>query len=448
MKNIYGLEFKVFAVLAGFVVVAASTLGFMTYALDEGRTNQQFFSRLSQLDTLSSGIFRRSDRYMQVAPRDFPDYNRDVIVFYPDFIADLESMGKLIEEVGQDYFSRKPARIIGELGIGLRTAPLDTSMQTMMTEWQTFFSELKEKLGDNDAEPRLEWGTQYIREHQDRIRMLVNDLVSELQDNLEQQTGRMRNASYLAMALLGLMALAGLIWFYLGVTRRIKRAVAGCVRVSTGDFGYQMKIASRDEIGTLSNAINNLSMRARLVLSLIDKVRVAEDQKDALQCVWDESNPLFELKWLGLFRFDDDLEHMTLLNALPQVWATNWKKQDIRRQDGPRQVIQTKQPLVVEDMAQFTNANPTERLIRNLTRKVTNSQSGLLLPLVAGDDAWGMLVMVSSTSDAFNQENVKLLGSLVPILSDAFTNVEENVQSPQLGSEIPDHHPLSATPAT
>ena len=80
MKTIYRLEFKVFAVLASFVIVAASTFGFMNYALEETRTNQQISSHLSQLDTLSQGIFRRSDRYVQIAPRDFPDYNRDDIV--------------------------------------------------------------------------------------------------------------------------------------------------------------------------------------------------------------------------------------------------------------------------------------------------------------------------------------------------------------------------------
>ena len=438
MKKIYSLEFKVFAALAGFAVVAVSVLGFMTYALDEGRANQQIFSRLSQLDTLSSGLFRRSDRYVQVAPRDFPDYNRDVTVFYPEFIADLNNMGKLIEEVGRDYYSRKPARIIGGLGIGLRTTALDTSMQTMTTEWQTFFSGLKEQLGDNDAEPRLEWGTIHIREHQGRIRMLVNDLISEMQTNLEQQTKRMQNASYLAMVLLGLMVLAGLVWFYFGVTLRIKQAVAGCVRVSTGDFGYQMKVGSRDEIGTLSGAINNLSMRARLVLSLIDKVRVARNQKAALQHIWDESNPLFELTWLGLYRFDDDLEHMTLLKALPKVWATNWNRQDIRRQDGPNQVMQSREPLVIRDMGEYTKANPTERMVRNLTRKVADSRSALMLPLVAGDDAWGMLIMVSSSGDAFQQENVKLLESLVPILSDAFTRAEVDAPDTQPDNRMAD----------
>lgn len=449
MKSIFGLEFKVFAVLAGFVVVAATTLGFMTYALDEGRTNQQIASRLSQLDTLSNSLFRRSERYQQVAPRDFPDYNRDVIVFYPDFVADLKGMDTLIKDIGHNYYSRRPAQLIGVLGIGLRTEQLDTSVQTMMSAWQTFYSELKEQLGVNNAEPRLEWGTTYIRENQKQLRTVVNTLITQLNNDLTQQTNRMEDTSYLAMGLLGLMAIAGLIWFYFGVTRRIKRVVAGCVRVSTGDFGYQMQTDNRDEISTLAQAINNMSMRARLVLSLMDKIRGAKDQKTALQAIWDESNPLLDLKWLGLYKLDDNPENMTLLDALPRVWATSLKKQDIRTQNIPRQAIQTKEPVVVNDMEQFTNTNPTERLIRSLSLKVVNCRSTLLLPLVANGQTWGMLTFISSNNDAFSQEHVKLLANLTPLLTEAFTKVEPVEQDPQQDSQaIPNRHPGPARLST
>lgn len=429
MRNVFGLEFKVFSVLAGLALVAATTIGFMIFALNESRTNQHIASQLAQLETISNSIFRRSEHYQRYAPRSFPAYNRDLVVFYPDFANDLKSMDDLMIGIGEDYYQRAPAVMIGNIGVGLRTNQVDASFQAMTNAWQTFYSELRLELGDNDAEPRLEWGTKYIRENQEQLRKVVGTSIEMLNHELVIQTERMQKTSYVAMGLLLVMALAGLLWFYIGVTTRLKRAVAGCVRVSSGDFGYQMRDdASHDEIGTLGRAINNLSMRTRLVLSMVDNIRTAKNHSAALHAIWEESKPLFDLVWLGLYRLDNDLDYMELLNAQPQVWSKILKHQDIRAQPSPRQVIQTQESMVIDDMEAFTNTRPTERLIRSLTLKVVNSRSSLLLPLIENGQTWGLLVLISENKNAFGKEDVKLLSNLTPLLSDAFAKVESIAQ--------------------
>jgi len=439
MRNVFGLEFKVFAVLAGLAVVAATTIGFMIFALNESRSNQHIASQLAQLETLSSSIFRRSEHYQQYAPRSFPDYNRDLVVFYADFATDLKSMDDLMGEIGADYYQRAPALMVGNIGVGLRTDQVESSFQAMTSSWKTFYSELRQELGDNDAEPRLEWGTKYIRQNQEQLRQVVNQSIMMLNQELSAQTDRMQKASYAAMGVLLVMALAGLLWFYIGVTTRIKRSVAGCVRVASGDFGYQMKDDSKDEIGTLARAINNLSMRTRLVLSLVDNIRVAKDHSSALRAIWEESKPLFDLVWLGLYKLDNELEYMELVNAQPQVWAKMLKNQDIRAQNSPRRVIQTQESMVIEDMEAFTNTRPTERLIRSLTLKVVNSRSSLMLPLVSNGKTWGILVMISETNNAFRKEDVKLLNNLTPLLSDALAKVQQIKAEPEAEELVADN---------
>ena len=424
MKNLFGLEFKVFSVLTGLSLIAITTLGFMIYALNEGRTNQQLVSRLAQLDTLSSSIFQRSDNYLQFAPRSFSDYNRDLIVFYSDFNTDLVHMNKLVRTIGDDYYSRTPNKVIETLGIGLRTSDLDSSFLKMTSAWKTFYAELNEKLGDDPAEPRLEWGTEYIREHQGPLRQIMNNSINILNEDIRLQAVHMEKTSYLAMGLLAIMVVLGLLWFYFGVTHRIKRAVAGCVRVSSGDFGYQMAVNSQDEIGTLSRAINTLSMRTRLVLSMVDNIRTAKDHDTALEAIWNESKALFDLVWLGLYKLDDDFEHMELLSAQPHSWAKVLNKQDIRAQHTPMQIIQTQESLVINDIDDFSNSRPTERLMRSLNLKIINSESCLLLPIVHDKKTWGILIMISEDTGAFSQEDLKLLNKLTPLLSDAFVSVE------------------------
>jgi len=424
MKSLFGLEFKVFSVLTGLALVSITTLGFMIYALNEGRVNQQLVNRLAQVNTLSDSIFRRSDNYLQSAPRSFSDYNRDLIVFYTDFSDDLGNMDKLVTLTGNDYYSRSSSYIEKNLNIGLRTAKLDKTFNLMTTAWTKFYSELNEKLGPDKAEPRLEWGTEYIRNHQQQLRQIMNSSIVTLNDDINSQTQRMEEVSYLAMGVLVLMALSGLVWFYFGVTHRIKLAVAGCVRVSSGDFGHQINADSKDEIGILARAINTLSMRTRLVLSIVDNIRTANNHTAALEAIWDESQPLFNLVWLGLYKLDDDFEHMELLSAQPHSWAKILNKQDIRAQHTPMQVIQTQKALVINDIDDFSSSRPTERLMRSLNLKIINSESCLFLPIVHKGKTWGMLTMISENRHAFTEEDIKLLKKLTPLLSDAFVSVE------------------------
>jgi len=424
MRNFFGLEFKVFSVLTGLALVSIITLGFMIYALNEGRVNQQLVSRLAQVNTLSESIFHRSEQYLENAPRSFSDYNRDLIVFYTDFSVDIERMDELITLTGNDYYERSSSDIFKMLNVSLRTEKLDNTFKVMTMAWKTFYSELNEKLGPNKAEPRLEWGTEYIRNHQQQLQQIMDTSIITLKENINSQTQRMEKTSYIAMGILVLMAVIGLLWFYFGVTHRIKHAVAGCVRVSSGDFGYQMQVNSQDEIGTLSHAINNLSMRTRLVLSMVDNIRTANDHKKALEAIWNESRELFKLVWMALYKLDGDFEHMELLSAQPQSWAKILNKQDIRAQHTPMQIVQTQESLVINDIEKFSNSRPTERLMRSLNLKIINSESCLLLPIVHNNKTWGMLIMISEDRHGFSEEDLKLLNKLTPLLSDAFASVE------------------------
>jgi signal transduction histidine kinase len=69
------------------------------------------------------------------------------------------------------------------------------------------------------------------------------------------------------------LLLIGLAGFFVGlaaasllarrVTRPLQKLVAGTVRISQGDFGHRIEIASRDEIGELARSFNEMSGRLR-----------------------------------------------------------------------------------------------------------------------------------------------------------------------------------------
>lgn len=419
MARIFGLEFKVIAVLGFLVVVAASTIAFMAYALEQSQANQPISDRLSSLQVLSQSVFRRSGNYIESAPRSYPDYNRDLIVYYPDFMSDLEGMGGIIEAVHQDYSQRAASLLLGGVHFGLRTAANDQAVDGMRDSWLRFRDGLHEQLGDDRKEPRLEWGTAFIRDNQRDLQTVIAQLIERLRGQLDQQVMLLQTASKLAMGVLAGLALLGLLWFYFGVTRRIRHAVAGCVRVSTGDFGFQMPARGRDEIGILGRAINTLSSRARLILVLIDRVRRAQDPADALYAVWDEGEQPFALSWIGLFEVRDGERRISLAQACPHDAGTHVRQLDLRTQHVLKDSLQLGEPRVFNDLQTFVQAHPSERLIRELARAVEDTQAIITLPLQHAGDVWGVLVLVSQAADAFSDEHVSLLRNISPLLSEA-----------------------------
>ena len=432
MEKLLGLEFKVTAVLGSIVLIAALTIAIMAFALDQARTNERMGAQVSQLQILSQGVFRRSGNYLGSAPRSYPAYNRDLIIFYPDFMADLGAMGRLIEGIHGHYFDRARALALGPQDIGLRDPGTDQLVTGVHDNWTTFFAGLRDKLGDDPNEPRLEWGTEYIRDHQAELRENIDALIVRINARLVEQNRKLKSASSWAMGLLALLAALSILWFYFGVTRRIKRAVAGCVQVSTGDFGHQIRVKGRDEIAVLGSAINKLSERARLVLSLTGQMRGASGPRSALEEFWDTCETPFSLNALSLHTWVDGGRALQLLHALPDG-GNRTRRRDVRTQHFVKGLLREGKPEVIVDPEQFMAAHPTERLVRDLTLKGEGSRALLILPLLDKGATWGVLFMTSADPEAFTSEHVALLENLSPVFSQAFRPPATAVESAPAG---------------
>lgn len=70
--------------------------------------------------------------------------------------------------------------------------------------------------------------------------------------------------------------------------------------VALGRSGYQAEVERDDELGDLLSAVNSLSARSHLIMTVLDEMRRTDDMRDALRLVWQESNKYLSIDWMGL----------------------------------------------------------------------------------------------------------------------------------------------------
>ncbi len=132
----------------------------------------------------SSDSFLLSSRnYQQNAARDYDSYNRDVKVFLKDLEADIDSFSKRIVRLENKFKAHVGFALPDSLS---KIADQDKDMHTLdqaitmaQTDWGTFKLGYEEKLGHDEKEPRIEWGTDFIVENHPELEKTINYMTKE-----------------------------------------------------------------------------------------------------------------------------------------------------------------------------------------------------------------------------------------------------------------------------
>lgn len=95
------LQIKVVAGLTALVLGASVLVGYLTVLAEENHASQELLSRVRQLEVHGQAIQRRGLTYANNAPRDYGPYDRDVVIFYPDFMQDLDAFDRQLESMAK-----------------------------------------------------------------------------------------------------------------------------------------------------------------------------------------------------------------------------------------------------------------------------------------------------------------------------------------------------------
>jgi nitrate/nitrite-specific signal transduction histidine kinase len=423
------LQIKVVAGLGALLLGAAAIVGYLGLLAQENNASQELLSRVRQLDVQGQAIQRRGVTYANNAPRDFAPYERDMIIFYPDFMRDLNAFEKQLGEVAT------AAAAVPSGHLHEANTMLTESVEQMQAGWQRFRRGLQAKLGDNPAEPRLEWGAEYVRDNQALINNLTGALIRTVDKAIQGRLDKNAELTLTAVAGAGGLLLLGVIWFYLSVVRRISMTVSGCQRVAQGDFGYQLPERGNDELTTLARAFNSLSARTRFVLTMLSKMHRSGSAESKTESLWAEASGYLPMQWLGLWQAnpaDGSMRLLSLRSDKPIADAVMDSLENLARHDTQLlRMAMERQPAKVGKLAEYVLKTPNARLLRELV-KIERLNSVLLVPLVS-DDGWrGLLVFLAAAPAAYTDEQIELLGNLAPYMANGFA--QARTETPKLAA--------------
>lgn len=404
MRN--GLQWKV---LAGLVILTVVTVGSQLWNNSLYRTSVARYTVLGevrQLETTGEALLGRGQHYVNNAARDFESYARDVALFKRELIGDVERFDATLKSLQRNIAT---AHAISDDDLVAGIAKLDG-------EWAGFRSGLSEQLGPDENEPRLEWGARFVSNNQPAINAQVHALVERFQSATDSDS-RKAAASGIGSVLASIIVTAiALAWFFFGVTQRIRATVTGCQRVASGDFGYQMPVGAKDELGQLAIAFNSLSSRTRLVLSLLDHLQRRSNLATTFVELARESAPYIPTDWLALIEVSEsgnDGMVRYAVSSAPKTALLNERVSllGLLTQREFAKATTTNLP----DLRRHAVEHGESRLARELAR--LGYQSALLVPLNTGGEWRGLLVFAHANPGAFADDQVKLMGSLAPMLA-------------------------------
>ena len=427
-KTIPWLQLKVFIGLAGLSLGAIAIIYYVNQVANENYADLELLSEVKQLNVQAENIKRRANTYAQNAPRDYAPYFRDIIIFYPDFIKDLDAFEQRIKDISlaTNTLSKNIDSVIYQ--------QIESSINNLNNSWDTFRKGLSEKLGPDLKEPRLEWGADYVQENQSLVNNITGNLITGIEtavNNKLDHNNQLTTNVYIAAAVISLLGIA---WFYLSIVRRINNTVKGCQRVAGGDFGYQLPVKSKDELGSLAIAFNHLSARTRFVVTALSKLNAHETTSDKISVLVNESKGYLNIELFGFLSFNDDTQKFRLKGIYSK------RKISDRINTGLAKAAKA-DPLLLQASKKgaalkYDNLSKSSTLLKHspLIQEIIKMgllNSALIVPLEADNGHKGMMVLVASDSNAFNDEQRSLMDNLSSYIANGFFAEDVVEQIPQ-----------------
>lgn len=418
------LQIKVFTGLGLLLFGSAATVTYLNLLAEENHNSQELLSYVRQLEVQGQSIKRRATTYANNPPRDFAPYKRDLIIFYPEFMKDLDAFDKQVLHIAR-VERELPRNIIQSSNKILRT-----SIQNLQSDWLLFKQGFQSKLGINPNEPRLEWGANYVQENQALINSITGMLIVTIENAIQTQLNTNKQLSHIAMSGAGALLILGVFWFYFRVIRRIMLTVKGCQRVAQGDFGYQLSTKGNDELSALAQAFNTLSSRTRFILTMLTKMHRHASAESKVDSLWQEAGEYLPIQWLGLWqinRDDNSLELMSMRCDRPMRNIA--KKALIKVTTFDQHLLSLSKkttPTKYDNLAESATSIPNAKLMRELL-KIGLLKSLMIVPLIS-DDGWeGLIVFVASNAAAYSDEQVELMGNLAPYMANGFSQTKKDI---------------------
>ncbi|MCB1734823.1 MAG: HAMP domain-containing protein [Gammaproteobacteria bacterium] len=378
-------------------------------------------SRVAEsLDFSVQRLLAQGQNYLANPPRDYATYYRDVKLYYRDLEQHLDDIETAIHGFATGMLPKRLEGLDDDMELVL-PEHVRSRVMALDEHWREYVGRLRERLGDDKAQPRLEWAAQHVVEFTPSLAVEVSDMVQALRSSLNTHQDGISRVNQWVLVFAAAFSLAIVAWFYLRVMRPLASAASAYERVSQGDFGHQIRVCHDDEIGHMTRAFNILSQRLNALFGLIDRLQTGDDLRSTVATAGRELGPLLPLDWLEVVLVGMDSERARVAawwspddRPAPEgLWL------DLNNGDAFGEALAARHPSRI--------AIPDELASLQL-------HTALILPLREFSDLDGALVFASGDADAYQDDHLELLRNLAPLLAHTFSRTLQFLDNERLAA--------------
>ncbi|MCG6867851.1 MAG: HAMP domain-containing protein [Gammaproteobacteria bacterium] len=425
------LRFQISAALLSLLALFAGTVTYTVYALEQQRNATMVLNLAGRLELAGEQLAMQAMNYQENPPRDYETYHRDVRLYYQDLLAHLDTFDEILMAFSYQEFDTKLTGMQKTLHTDL-TPPVREAVSSTVDLWMGYRRDLQEKLGEDEQEPRLEWGAGYIVDHHNELRDSTLELLDSLQDQIGTRLRHIYAINNIVLAAAFVISVLIILMIYLRVLGPLDRAVQGMKRVSSGDFGHQVEPSGNSEIASLTRSFNRLSSRLRALFRLIDRIEQGSDLDGTLRFVLEEFAGLLPMDWVCALFAEKASDQLRMERARD------------REGEGPvagarfpcsgtlmEKALKNGVPQHVPNTAEAGRADGGA-FFRMLSEQ--GRRSAIALPFSELTPFPGLLVIASRDLDAYTDEHLELLTNIAHLITHSFGRTVRLVEHERLAA--------------
>lgn len=409
--------------IASLIFIAILSNVYQQRVLQHTATNSRLLGEYQQLNQLALSIQRSAKNYQANAARDYESYFRDVEVYLGDLKGTITQFHTLVDSIADktknDVTDLVPPAFSSLMGNNVSQGTLAITITDVSDSWLRYMSGFETALGENQEEPRIEWGTRFVLENSDTIEHKLHVLMDQYETYLQQQGNSAATIFKTYLLVIAVLGAAIIGWFYLHVIRPIGLIANACTRVAGGDFGYTLPIQGKNELAQLSEAFNTMSSRSEMVLNLISQLQQAHTVDEATAIICRASGSYIPIAWAAILKADQTNTLLNVASTLPAMNRSQLESPQIKANTAFGQqchdALLSKQAFISSDLLNAARQDHSDQFINGLVRR-SQIDALMCVPLY-NNQGWEGMLIFGSKSGKYTSQHTELLSKLAPLLT-------------------------------
>ena len=422
-KPAYGLGAKTVVGMTFLFLFAVCLVGYLAFAQLRTERNLTILHEIDALGNAARTIKRRAEDLTRPVVQTGGGELAEIRRRHGELLRDLDDFSAALSDLRVAYRGGMATPVLRYFDTGGGERELGVVIDDIGRRFDLVSAGIEARLQDRQSAANLSLVATYLRNDERLLFAQLEALATRYRLSIKSQQDFLHTATIFTPVLLVLLAIAAVIWFQTKIMARIHRTVSQCREVALGRSGYQAEVERDDELGDLLSAVNSLSARSHLIMTVLNEMRRTKDMREALRLVWEESNKYMSIDWMALVEYADKTQcHVP--HAMPPIVYEPLRRGKIAcEESGLGEILRRSEPLMVGDLHQFAAmaANTSRDRFMRVMAERTDLRSMIGVPLKA-DDGWqAVMVFASKEENHFDDEDAALMANLAQVMANGLS---------------------------